>query len=635
MAEQGINVSTQGDMVVMKKSITGITLLLLLLCMTAKSSMAACANPGKDGAAGALSGIINTYYRGNASVASGATSIPVNAADPYTTTGGAATPIAAGDLLLVIQMQDAGINSSNTSAYGDGTNGTGYTALNKAGQYEFVTATGAISGSAIPVTPLVYSYTNAAATATAGVKKYQIIRVPQYSSATLSGTNLTAIPWNGTVGGILAIDVAGQLNWGGGSINVTGRGFRGGGGRPLTGGAGANTDYRTSYTVNANANKGEGIAGTPNRYFTPTPASATTVTTTNAAGTVTNSAIEGYPNGSHGRGAPGNAGGGATDGNPAANNQNAGGGGGAGYGSGGKGGNAWSSGVTSGGFGGSGVTMNAAVIVAGGGGGAGSTNDSTGTPVAGVASSGAEGGGIVFIRANTITGSATISANGTNANSSVCQDGSGGGGGGGSVVVVASGGAGAVGTLSINAAGGKGGDNLQAGCGAHTGHGPGGGGGGGFVALSGTASINTAGGANGITVGSVPYGATSGTSGSSTTSLTPASLPGTSQVCIPLEVTKAPNVSTATPGTTISYTINYRNPNTYASQNNIIISDPIPLYMTYQSASCLVNPVGISACTPVFSPPPAGSGNGVVTWTLTGTLSPGASGSVQISSIIQ
>ena len=43
-------------------------------------------------------------------------------------------------------------------------------------------------------------------------------------------------------------------------------GFRGGGGRVLTGAPGTlDTDYRTAATVNANGSKGEGYAGTP-RY---------------------------------------------------------------------------------------------------------------------------------------------------------------------------------------------------------------------------------------------------------------------------------------------------------------------------------------------------------------------------------
>ena len=72
-------------------------------------------------AAGTLSGPMNTYYPGTASVAKGATSIPLGAST------GAGGTIANGSLLLVIQMQDASINTSNTVAYGNGSTGTGFT----------------------------------------------------------------------------------------------------------------------------------------------------------------------------------------------------------------------------------------------------------------------------------------------------------------------------------------------------------------------------------------------------------------------------------------------------------------------------------------------------------------------------
>ena len=52
---------------------------------------------------------------------------------------------------------------------------------------------------------LLNSYTSAAATATAGQRTFQVIRVPQYTTATTSST-LTAAAWNGTAGGVLALD---------------------------------------------------------------------------------------------------------------------------------------------------------------------------------------------------------------------------------------------------------------------------------------------------------------------------------------------------------------------------------------------------------------------------------------------
>lgn len=97
-----------------------------------------CGIPGKDGPVN-ISGIVNTYYPGTADANIGDTTIPVGAPS------GAATPIDAGDLLLVMQMQGADINSTNTDAYGNGAAGgpaSGILGTNfSAGLYEYVVAT--------------------------------------------------------------------------------------------------------------------------------------------------------------------------------------------------------------------------------------------------------------------------------------------------------------------------------------------------------------------------------------------------------------------------------------------------------------------------------------------------------------
>ena len=64
-----------------------------------------CATPGRDGSA-SLTGIVNTYYPGLGTATAGSTTITLGPAT------GASTPIAIGDLLLVVQMQDAAINSA-------------------------------------------------------------------------------------------------------------------------------------------------------------------------------------------------------------------------------------------------------------------------------------------------------------------------------------------------------------------------------------------------------------------------------------------------------------------------------------------------------------------------------------------
>ena len=265
-------------------------------------------------AGGTLTGQINTYYPGNGNVAIGATSIPVGAANGTGT-------IAAGSLLLIMQMQDASINTSNSVAYGNGSTGSGFTTINNAGNYEYVKATGPVAGGSVPISGAgagggtVFAYTTAAATATKGASTFQVVLVPQYTSATLS-SGITAPNWNGSTGGILALDIAGQLNLGTATVHLDGAGFRGGAGMQLNGNAaGSNVDYQfpapTTYTgavrSGVDAAKGEGVAGT----------SKWVESGGTFLRTVGQNAI-GYPSGgandgSMGRGAPGNAGGGGTD----------------------------------------------------------------------------------------------------------------------------------------------------------------------------------------------------------------------------------------------------------------------------------------------------------------------------------
>ncbi|MCM3873895.1 MAG: DUF11 domain-containing protein, partial [Pyrinomonadaceae bacterium] len=547
---------------------------LLLSAVSVRAQV--CANPGRDGPGGTLSGVINTYYPGTATASAGGTSISIG------TSTGASTPIATGDLLLVIQMQDAAINSTNTSSYGDGVAGapgSGSTALNNAGRYEYVVATGPAGGTvSIRGTGagngLLYTYTNAAATGTQGQRRFQVVRVPQYSSATL-GSGLTAARWDGATGGILVFDVAGNLALGGATVNLNGMGFRGGGTRQLAGGAsGTNTDYLNLATRAFHGGKGEGIAGTPRYVYDA------------VFNTVTDTGVEGYPNGSTARGAPGNAGGGGTDGDTAANDENSGGGGGGNGGAGGQGGRTWNSNLDRGGNGGALFPGAADRMVLGGGGGGGSRNDSSGT-----ASSGGAGGGIAMIRASTITGSGTISANGSDGNSAL-NDGGGGGGAGGSVLVVAN--TGGLGALAINARGGDGGDSwpLQA-PGGTPGerHGPGGGGGGGFIAITSGAGTNVIGGDNGITTtASDPFGATDGATGAVLSILPSVALgAGSGAQCVPvLTVTKStstPSVSNTPTGTTATYAIVVSNAANRSAAGTLTISDTLPANFTYSSTT--------------------------------------------------
>ena len=118
-----------------------LSALLLFLAFVAGPVYANwCATPAKNGTA-IPSGVVNTYFPGNAPVAVGATSISLGQST------GVASGITAGDLLLVIQMQDATIDTRNNSRYGDGVNGglgNGYSAIQQTGRYEFVRATNVV-----------------------------------------------------------------------------------------------------------------------------------------------------------------------------------------------------------------------------------------------------------------------------------------------------------------------------------------------------------------------------------------------------------------------------------------------------------------------------------------------------------
>jgi uncharacterized repeat protein (TIGR01451 family) len=581
-----------------------------LLWIGAPLEAQVCGTPGKDGPGGVLSGVVNTYFPGStASLAAGATSVTVGAA------AGASIAIAPGDLVLIIQMQDAAINSNNSSAYGanDGT-GSGATALNSTGRYEYVTALSTVGLAGGTLTfrgtgvgnGLNNSYTDAAATWFRGQRRYQVVRVPQYSSASL-GSGLTALGWNGATGGILAIDVAGTLTLGG-TVSVDAKGFRGGGGRQLTGGSGgANSDYRNLATYDFHAAKGEGIAGTPRYVVDPVTA------------VLIDNGVEGYPNGSTARGAPGNAGGGGTDGRPSANDENSGGGGGGNGGAGGRGGNTWNSNLAVGGRGGAAVPAAAGLIAMGGGGGAGTRNNSSGT-----ASSGGAGGGIVMIRAGSVTGSGAITANGQTGNTPQ-NDGGGGGGAGGTVVVYAA--TGGLGGLTVQARGGDGGNADVGG----VPHGPGGGGGGGFVALSGAASVDVSGGNPGYTVspGNL-YNATAGASGSYVTTLTAGQMPGTSpgSACVPeLTVTKTtstPSVTYSPSGSTATYAILVANAAGRDTARTVTITDTLPGGFTYASTAAPVYTGGASR--PSTSNPAVGAA--IPTW---GTFSIPGGGSVRLT----
>ncbi len=475
---------------------------------------------------------------------SGATTINFANFTNDTTGGGLTYTPQAGDELLIMQMQDgSGMTTSNTSSYGT------YSSLGQAGLYEYVSITSYATGTAtIQGTGTGGGLLNSYSENTANNQRYQIIMVPQYSTATLTG-NFRAAYWDGNTGGVAAIDVDSTLNLGGASIYATGDGFRGGGlSVSSTSPASVlNNDYVDSATMNgtgqpAFGTKGEGVGGSPHSTFyytnfsTPSAPAAPTVAPSPGGS-------DGYTGGDQGMGAPINAGGGGTDEDPANNDQNTGGGGGGNGGAGGKGGYPWTpsySGNTSlyalpgvhtapgtggysaansadvGGRGGASLSSSVSVsrIFMGGGGGSGSNNNaSNNNSYNAYGSSGGVGGGIVMMRLADVSGSpAKIYANGTTG-LAPDNDGGGGGGAGGTVLITSPT---AFSNISVNVNGAAGTTAAGLSSDAFPGmqHGPGGGGGGGVVITTSAVTVNNAGGANGTTTASnTTYGATSGAAG--------------------------------------------------------------------------------------------------------------------------
>ncbi|RSK24736.1 T9SS type A sorting domain-containing protein [Hymenobacter metallilatus] len=505
----------------------------------------ACATPGKDGP-GALtsSSVPNTYFPGSATTAANATSLTLGAAV------GGSTPISAGDLVLILQTQGADLNTDNADTYGNGTSGGSGSgniggSTFTAGYYEYAIATNSVplSGGTLTLAKAlgrVYQrvdYTDASAPT--GQRRFQVIRVPQYSALTVTGT-VTGTAWNGEAGGLLVLDVAGQTTFAGtGSrLDMSGKGFRGGAARQYTGSSAyTDADFRnlaSTTTAGAHGSKGEGRAGTPRYVFNGTA--------------VVDTGVEGYRNGSVGRGGPGNAGGGATD--LLATTTNAGGGGGGGGGNdaaGGLGGrNNGSTDGTVRAAGGAAFGGSLGRWFLGGGGGAGSSEE------AGTQSSGGAGGGIVVLRTGYLSGTGELRASGGNAptagQTTTYTNGGGGGGAGGTVVLLATN-TGGVANITLTATGGIGGNAFT---GSATTYGPGGGGGGGFIFSNsdlGT-EVNTGGarGSTGANTGTTAFGAANGGAGTPVLNVTDvgSTIIGGAGPCLPaLSVamaTSTPNV---------------------------------------------------------------------------------------------
>lgn len=437
------------------------------------------------------------------------------------------------DLILLYEAQGAQMENQNTFSYGIVNSYKG------AGSLELL-GVASVDAGANNVT--VYDWCGGLSRARSKATT-QVLRVPQYQFLDVASTGIIeAPPWDGKIGGVVALSVSQALILDG-TLTATGRGFRGGSNEvvnmPM---ARLGSDLYRSRNKLEGGMKGEGIAGDQASYA--------------AIG------------GAYGRGAPGNGGGGG-------NALMAGGGGGGNGGEastrsgngvmiesaqnvraawrldpayitnrnqlttesgGGRGGYSYSEAAedpqvrdpgdvrwrgdsrrVQGGLGGSYlVNEPKEALFMGGGGGAGDNSRSSG-------SAGGAGGGLVLLFAGGVQGSGTIEADGLSGVDIASDVGGGGGGGaGGSILVSAP----EINVRNLSARGGAGG--RLTGTSAATG-GPGGGGGGGYIATLGereAVSIAVSGGSAGTTASSVmtlftQNGATAGHDGIET-SLDPA-----------------------------------------------------------------------------------------------------------------
>ena len=390
-----------------------------------------------------------------------------------------ATKYNPGDTVLLIQMKGAGIDSSNTSNFGTITN------YKNAGNYEF-NYVKQKAGNVIELKNVITRQYDIPG------GKVQLVRVPYYTSFNINNT-LTCLAWNGSIGGVLAFNVRDTLILQD-NIDVSGKGFKGGvmhNSMINTFTCGHNEYYYPINTIYA-AGKGESIADLDS--------------TKNA-----------------GRGLKASGGGGGLD-------PNTGGGGGGNGGMGGVGGygynicpnyttnNSW-------GLGGKPLSYTAASnkIFLAGGGGAGHCNNGFADPSVNTDFDGGNGGGLVIISSNYLTGNnKSIISNGDTAYELtapgyLAHDGMGGGGAGGTVLINNNT---YLSNLNVKVSGGKGGNMSSSPSGGLVG--TGGGGAGGLIwlkqnSIPANMIVINSGGNGGVIIqdSNNPYGATSGSQGTS------------------------------------------------------------------------------------------------------------------------
>lgn len=366
-----------------------------------------------------ISGIVNQYYK-VLSVNSDSNFVQVDSL----------FSLNEGDRVLLIQMQGATIDESQSSSFGT------ISDYSTAGNYEFQTVCHTTENLVYFENTLLNNYN--------ANQSVQLVFVPHYSHVVLEDT-LTGMPWNGTTGGVLAIDVDSILDLDNYSLDMSAKGFQGAQGAVSGSDCSWLSNVIFTYYQNfetepwSRGRKGEGVAKI-------------------------------IPTKECGIGPQANGGGGG-------NNHNGGAGGGSNFGIGGGGGER----IPLGTFncnappGLPSISLNAGYnsnkIFLGGGGGAGHGNNE------GIAGeNGGNGGGIIFINAHEIISDGqSIRSYGQSVIEGSTDGGAGGGAGGTIVFNVDT----IIGDLSLEVFGGNGASTINGG--ASNCNGPGGGGGGGAI----------------------------------------------------------------------------------------------------------------------------------------------------------
>jgi len=151
----------------MQRNVTAI----LFLCLSLTSIRSAMCQ---------LSGVINTYTK-------------ITSVDYLcnSITAASVTGFAAGDKILLIQMQGATIDQTNTVNFGNIAN---ITAMGDAGNYEFAIIDHFVGNAVYLTKTLLRTYTPSGAV--------QMINVPQYDAVSIDA-ELSAKAWDGSTGGVI------------------------------------------------------------------------------------------------------------------------------------------------------------------------------------------------------------------------------------------------------------------------------------------------------------------------------------------------------------------------------------------------------------------------------------------------